>query len=259
MARSVELIELKPHEVEAVLRDEPIVFVPYGTVEWHGPQMAVGNDAIKTDLMCRRIAERTGGVVMPPVYLGCETHQVFGFGLTLQFDDSLTRHYFSNLFRELEKFGFKMIVVVLGHAGGTDIDIISRAAVEAEGRSKAKYLFFAECDISGPAGYPGDHAAVWETSVLMHLRPDLVDMTLIPDKDYPAYDVKNRLTSEFFKETGIYGEDPRGRASAELGKKIVETIVDGAVELVEGIWTGRIESYRPHWYGKVERFKKTED
>ena len=67
-----------------------------------------------------------------------------------------------------------------------------------------------------------DHAAHWETSLLMYLQPELVDMAQIVDEDLDS--------DEGRQEAGIYGKDPRQFASAELGK----TIADGIVAFIGG-------------------------
>jgi creatinine amidohydrolase/Fe(II)-dependent formamide hydrolase-like protein len=76
-----------------------------------------------------------------------------------------------------------------------------------------------------------DHAAHWETSILMVLRPDLVAMDRIRNEV---------LTTEAgAKEAGIWGRDPRTDASRELGEKIVSRIADNigkkAQELLAGL------------------------
>ena len=63
-----------------------------------------------------------------------------------------------------------------------------------------------------------DHAAHWETSLLMYLRPELVDLSRIADEDLDTDDGR--------QEAGIYGQDPRQFASRELGKTIADDIVD---------------------------------
>jgi creatinine amidohydrolase/Fe(II)-dependent formamide hydrolase-like protein len=68
-----------------------------------------------------------------------------------------------------------------------------------------------EYELARELGYHGDHAAKWETSILMHLRPELVDMERLDD----------RTATE-----GIYGEDPRRSANSELGAQVVESIVE---------------------------------
>jgi len=60
----------------------------------------------------------------------------------------------------------------------------------------------------------GDHAAKWETSYLMALRPDCVDMSVY-------------LGRRKEKLIGVGGEDPRLTASKEVGRKGVDLIVKG--------------------------------
>jgi creatinine amidohydrolase len=61
-------------------------------------------------------------------------------------------------------------------------------------------------------GYTGDHSAKWETSILMALRPDLVEMDRLPtNPDEPLW--------------GVSGLDPRVHATPEVGHQIVEAIV----------------------------------
>ncbi|MFW5998318.1 MAG: creatininase family protein, partial [Halanaerobiaceae bacterium] len=59
----------------------------------------------------------------------------------------------------------------------------------------------------------GDHAAAWETSLMLYFRPELVDMEQLPESE------KKSLI-------GVMGRDPRKHASSELGKKGVKLIID---------------------------------
>ena len=88
-----------------------------------------------------------------------------------------------------------------------------------------------EADLYDPAGDEMDHAAHWETSILMVLRPDLVAMDRIRNEVL--------ITKAGAKEAGIWGRDPRMDASRELGEKIVSRIADNigkkAQELLAGL------------------------
>jgi creatinine amidohydrolase/Fe(II)-dependent formamide hydrolase-like protein len=64
----------------------------------------------------------------------------------------------------------------------------------------------------------GDHAAKWETSYLMALRPDLVDMERIAGEELD--------TNEGRRNAVIWGEDPRIHASARIGEDAIDLIVD---------------------------------
>ena len=60
-----------PAEFRAALAALPVVFLPLGTVEWHGEHNALGLDALKAHELCVRAAHCAGGgVVHPPLYGG---------------------------------------------------------------------------------------------------------------------------------------------------------------------------------------------
>ena len=66
--------------------------------------------------------------------------------------------------------------------------------------------------------YPGggDHAGRWETSIMRTLRPELVDVSVLPvDRSIPPI--------------GVYGEDPRSEDLEEFGKKVTQDIIDRMV------------------------------
>lgn len=81
-----------------------------------------------------------------------------------------------------------------------------------------------EYDLVTDLGYRGDHAAKWETAILMHLHPELVDLSRLDDETAG-------------ERGGILGEDPRLSATPELGEKIVAAIVERLAERVERFLT----------------------
>ena len=60
---------VRPARVRRVLEDTPIVFLPVGCVEYHGPHLPLGVDMLTADAMCHRTAAVTGGLVLPPLWL----------------------------------------------------------------------------------------------------------------------------------------------------------------------------------------------
>ncbi|MBM4049279.1 MAG: creatininase family protein, partial [Planctomycetes bacterium] len=73
MPPKVRYEEMFPDEVEAALKKASVAYVPLGSLEWHGPHIAMGNDTLKIHAVCVRIAKRTGGVVLPPTFWGIST------------------------------------------------------------------------------------------------------------------------------------------------------------------------------------------
>ena len=70
--RKVQLELLRPGEILAERERCSIVYLPVGPLEWHGPAMPYGTDALLAQSLARCAAERTGGVVMPTLFIGTE-------------------------------------------------------------------------------------------------------------------------------------------------------------------------------------------
>ncbi len=68
LSRDVQMQFMRPGQLEAAIRKFPVVYVPFGLIEWHGRHLPLGNDALKAHGILVKTAELFGGVVYPPVY-----------------------------------------------------------------------------------------------------------------------------------------------------------------------------------------------
>jgi len=225
----VKYEEMLPHEFEAALEKFPVAYVPVGSLEWHGRHLALGNDTLKAYGILLKTAEKYGGVVVPPTYWGHMGHWKPGChpGLPPDLVDGL----FTAVFRGLVTVGFKVVIGVTGHDVEQQVASLQKAvdAINADG--KATGFAMMEGFLYDLPGDKMDHAAHWETSILMYLHPELVEMDRIK---------REILTSkEGITEAGIWGRDPRTDASPELGEKIVNRIADNigrkSMELLSGL------------------------
>ena len=201
LSPSVQMQFMRPGQLEKAIRDFPVVYVPFGLIEWHGRHLPLGNDALKAHAILVKAAEHAGGVVYPPVY--------FHDGFPKQFLIPIL----TELFERLKKTGFRVILGVSGHNVQGQIDMIDKALapVVADGTVAGAGLW--EITLSQGAESGTDHAAKWETSNMMFLYPDLVDMTALGD---------GPLAPNMKPPDGIGGQDPRKHASAEVGRRNVE-------------------------------------
>jgi creatinine amidohydrolase len=62
--------ELRPDELAAIVAERPVAYWPLGLLEHHGWHLPVGFDGIKARRICERIADRTGGVILPTMWWG---------------------------------------------------------------------------------------------------------------------------------------------------------------------------------------------
>ncbi|MGQ9554152.1 MAG: creatininase family protein [Anaerolineae bacterium] len=176
--------EMRPGEINVVLRGTPLAYLVWGSLEWHGVQNPVGLDTLKAYEMTLALCKETGGVVLPPVYCGYQTMKPWaGFRHTFEFPKELVFQlvykYLENLYDE----GFKAIVIVMGHYGNKHVDTIKEAVARfTSEHSYPRILAITDYD---PASWVnvsgGDHAGKNETSLMMHFRPDLVDLARLPE------------------------------------------------------------------------------
>ncbi len=210
--QKVRYEELLPHEMEEIMSSIPIAFLPLGTLEWHGPHLGLGNDAVKAYELCLRVAQKTGGVVVPATFwaIGGMPHP-----WTTRFDKELIGRLFYAIFEQLSHVGFKVVIAVTGHYGLEQVVTLKKEALKFMRNSSVIVFPIAEYEVTPDTGYHGDHAAKWETSILWYLRPKLVDMSKLPKDEEPL----------IMYEHGIGGEDPRASASQKMGKEISNTII----------------------------------
>ncbi len=234
-AVKVRFDELLPHEFRRRLAQRPIAYLPLGTLEWHGEHLPLGSDAIQSEGLMAECARRFGGIVMPPIYLGPDRAKPADDGKMLvgmdyaesttpprQLDGSC--YWVSNGFHllmvdailaQLKRAGFRAVFAD-GH--GPSRWSWAENLSERQARFGLK-LFGVTKEIVGWRSQV-DHAARNETSLMMHLRPNLVDLSQLS---------QSRATWP----QGIAGEDPRDATTA-YGKECLEK----SVELVRQMFAG---------------------
>ena len=212
---------LLPKEFGEELHRAPVAYLPWGALEWHGRHLPLGLDGLKAHALCRLTAERAGGVVLPPVWSGYETLALNGFDHTLEFDRELVMALLRAYLGQLGRVGFRLVVVLTGHYGIEHVAALAEAAdtfARSDGGRDTAVWVLPEYELARDLGYHGDHAARWETSILMHLRPELVDLGRLDD----------RTASE-----GIFGEDPRTTATRELGQSVTDRVVANLAQRIQ--------------------------
>jgi creatinine amidohydrolase len=237
------LEEMRPDELEQVLRQAPIAYMPLGTFEHHGWHLPVCFDGIKAHALCERAAARTGGAVLPTFFYGTGGGHV-GYKWSIIVPEQQIKPLLEATLDHLAKCGFKVIVILTGHYPAEQVRMAHQLAQEAAKRHPAaRFVGLTEPEITTPLpgdSYGGDHAAVYETSIALALNPAWVKLEFLHDQHDPS-----RVTlPETPRKEGapqdprsplyaIYGRDPRKHASRELGQKLVAEIVERLARLVQ--------------------------
>jgi creatinine amidohydrolase len=198
--------KLFPVELEARLRESPILVLPFGTLEWHSQHLPLGLDGLVAAAIGEQIADALDAVLAPVSYWAAGG---VPYPYTLKLPPSLIEPLLVALFEQFGEMGFRVIVAFTGHFGIEQTLILKRAAHTVMSHSPVTILPITEYD-PVTEGYTGDHAGIGETSLLWALHPDLARLDAVPAGE--------RLD-------GVLGADPRGAASAEYGRELMQAIV----------------------------------
>ena len=209
----------------------PVVLVPLGSTEQHGPHLPFSTDTIIASAVAERVATdltiRGHSVVVAPAlqYGASGEHQ--NFPGTVSIGTEALTIVVIELVRSLSTWAGR-IVLVNGHGGNLAALTTSVSLLRGEGHTVA----WAPCTVAR-----GDaHAGITETSILLHLDAKLVDLaSVVPGAMTPMSALFSRLASEGVRAvspTGILG-DPTG-ATATTGAALIAEMCDGVQRRILG-------------------------
>ena len=240
--KKVHWQEMLRHELLDALVQRPVVIVPVGSVEQHGPHCPMDVDISIPFHLAISAADAIDDfpvIVAPPVLYGF-THYNMGEIGTITLKLELFEELLCEISRSIWANGFRRIILLNGH-GGNQAPTWNASVKLAEediwalaltywNMAPDELLAWSEAD-EGSIGHGGE----WETSLQLYLRPHLVDMNLaVKDEwrrnfspDVQKYAIFPERRREM--EHGVMG-DPF-KASAEKGERLFNVLRDRLVTL----------------------------
>jgi creatinine amidohydrolase len=251
--------ELTWPEMREVIARQPVVLLPFGAVEDHGPHLPLNTDNIIVERLCLEAARCAPGemLVMPLVAYGLDEHHM-DFPGTISVGMQTLLAYVADVAGSAARHGFTHLLIVNGHGSNRSVaDLAARHVVLETGivcgamsPNAAVDPTLAEPTLSelrrsGSGGVA--HAGEYETAMMLHLRPDLVQM------DRAVHEI-GQIEIEYFNwdhagpsvlawqdwwsrmsKSGVCG-DPTV-ATAAFGRAVFETTVDNLVRFVRAFRT----------------------
>jgi creatinine amidohydrolase len=256
--RTVQFELLRPAEIIAEKERFPVVFQPLGPLEWHGPHLPYGTDPLHAETVSRRTAQVMGGVVMPTLYWGAERERnpqslkQLGFkgdewivGMDFPANSMKSLYTMEDMFALVIRArvelligqGYKLIVLVNGHGAANHMATLDRLAKEYSALSSGRVLFTTAFDASPDGSYNIGHADALETSLMLAIHPESVDLSGLPALPDPLRNIDWGIvdgetfagdpTADFTLRPEA---DPRRNSSAKQG----EDALKGDVVRLEG-------------------------
>ncbi|MFO8116595.1 MAG: creatininase family protein [Halorubrum sp.] len=245
--------ELSWREVESALEATRTLLVPVGSTEQHGHHLPLGVDALMPEAIGERVADRVPALLAPPVWYGVSPHHTFKPGTFTVSTETFQRYVF-DVCDSASEWGIENVLLLNGHylAQDPELEVVVRR-LRTESDVEAFHVplvdLFADVAEEIRTGAVSFHASEFETSIMLALFPELVDMAAATAVDPPAeslpltdYDAlgENRvgwaLTADDMAEITDAGNigDPTV-ATAEKGEALVEAAVSDVAELVAAL------------------------
>lgn len=238
-----------PEEFRQAMGKLPVVFLPLGTVEWHGEHNALGLDSVKAhELLVRAAAEAGGGIVHPPLYGGMgglDKPATVIMEPELAWENLLLRSWLEQYCYEFHRNGFKAILILTGHYGHNQQIVIKETAARMSERLRIPVFGAPEYWLALDEGYLGDHAGIGETSLLWHLRPELVRIDRI--RQDPDYGIDDTIEKGSSPELGMrYAERIVQRLSALANRMLTwdESKLDRFIDCERAIVQSQLKGWR---------------
>lgn len=237
MSRYLDASTATWEEAKAFLQRIPAAILPLGATEQHGPHLPQNTDTILASEICRRVAERTVGYLLPPIPITYSWVWRDFPGSTWIGTETFV-HVTKDIVRSLERGGVRAMLIVTGH--GANQAPLKYAVRELADESKVAILHGAPFGISGLVKETDSplwlspyelHAEELETSLMLAVRPDLVHMERAV-ADYPPIpeDYGHTVTSMGnLARSGVFGDATK--ATPEKGARWMEQIVDNIASL----------------------------
>jgi creatinine amidohydrolase len=229
----IRLLELHPADLKAIVDYKPLIIVPIGTVEWHADHLPLGVDSLICQAVCEDISSRTGCVVAPLFAYGISRNlnpDKGYYGTLDTIAESSLTGMVADMLKGFARLGFKKAVLMSGHYEPQHFNAIS-AGIKKVKKIKGYFMMppqFCEDriqesgDVTLTWPYASDHAAEWETSMMLHYYPKLVNMDKAPETiDLPMPGIPAYIRQRY----------PR-RASRAYGRKLAKAIIPGGVNAI---------------------------
>lgn len=246
---TVLLAEMTREQIRR-LAPNAVAVLPTASIEQHGPHAPIITDTLLCGTVAQRAAERAAGrvqAVVAPVLCYGNSHHHRPFAGVLSLSSPTYLAAVTEILEGLLLSGFRKLIVLNGHGGNTDsnnvvgLDFVNRLGHDVTIATGAYW------DIARPAlveqglmpsnRIPG-HAGRFETSMVMALRPDLIDpegMGQIQDQSQVKKGLFGDLTGATVQVHGAWAAstgytDNPAEASADEGKALLEVVVQRVSE-----------------------------
>jgi creatinine amidohydrolase len=224
-----------PSLARLVEKGETLCVLPVAAVEQHGPHLPVSTDTEIASAVCRAASAHTGVPVLPTLWIGSSQAHTRAWPGTLSLPPRLLVEVVVELASWVAANGFTRLLIVNAHVGNAAPLKVAVDEIRARGEIRAGLLSWYELTPEIASQVTSDaldwHAHAAETSLMLHLRPELVARESIRDDEDRTGDLVLSYTVAETSREGLTGAP--SQASAEAGAALFDAVVEALAERFE--------------------------
>lgn len=223
----------------------PIVILPLGATEQHGFHTPLGVDVVLAEALAERVAERTGATVLPALPFGYSWVWRDSPGTVTLMPDTMQR-IIGEVADSMARHGVRHLVLINGHEANASAMKYAARDFQDHPRISIWRVFYPELTAvmgeicESPTWHGIVHACELETSLMLAVAPELVDMDAAvreyPERD-PGYFMGGRPMGELSR-SGVFGDATL--ATPEKGEVLLEAFVERIVVFVSQLPVGEL-------------------
>ncbi len=225
--RPLPVKELRPDALRLIAAAQPLLIVPSGTCEAHGPHLPVGGDTFVLERLADDLSAEFRALRAPTIEYGVnEPLQLLVPGSATVRRKTL-RRWINDLIPDWERLGITDILILTMNGYTPHQEALGTVVAD---RARVRLLDILAVDFTGLAEHPEEpiHGGEVDTSLVMFVRPDLVDLTRAADSILPDHMLRRYRRGSTMAlpvdSPGSVGQPLS--ASAEKGRRLYEHILD---------------------------------
>lgn len=238
MDEEIEWRRLRADQLRARARPETVAILPCAALEQHGPHLPVEVDCVLAEAVALRTARALRAslpvVVLPVVWVGISEHHT-SFGGTVSLGFPAYAALVEGIVRSIVRAGFRRILLLNGHGGNDHALEVMVDELQPGSPATIVHATYWKAAAEAIAGLLEAqdrllHACEAETSMMLALRPELVDLGRAPEGEQGAADPLERASAGLHRWRTIAARSASGvigvprAASAEKGERLLEAI-----------------------------------
>jgi creatinine amidohydrolase len=216
--------QMRPDEVRAAIRADPRLIIPVGTCEQHGRHLPLGADTLIVEHLSDDLSAEFGICVAPTLEYGVNVDTERGFVGNSSVRKKTLHRMLNDLLSSWEATGFKEFILLTAHGHDPHQEALA-TVVTAGARVRVVDIFavnLAELLEGQSEAMHGDEV---DTSIMMHLCPDMVHQELAQDYMMSREQLRRYRRGSLKVPSGSAGSLGRpSLASAEKGRILYEHI-----------------------------------